>query len=166
MKFFLTCCFGLLLITTSAVGAQAEPCSGLSLKVDASGQEAAMSKASYGYTVTNIGAKTCSLEGFPSVTLLDSKGQEITNIKVADSTSSYFTEDGKPGPVELEPGAVASFSIEMVSSAVAGEGCTTAVEARLTLPHTDIPSTFAGSFTSCGEAITVTPLRLGGDTIQ
>ena len=157
---------GLLLAGIVSSSAHADPCLGISLKIDSAGQDAAMSKTAFGYTITNVGPKACTVEGFPEIQFLDTKGQPVSAIRIKHENQGYFAPGGKPASVEVKPGGQAAFSIEMVSAPVADQPCQNAVEARVTLPHTETPSTFAGSFTSCGEAVSVTPLRPGPSPLQ
>ncbi|HEX8972992.1 DUF4232 domain-containing protein [Oryzihumus sp.] len=61
------------------------------------------------FAVTNVGAVACSILGYPTVTLLDSKGATLP-FRYTASRSPYVTH-ARPAPVLLRPMAHAYFEI-------------------------------------------------------
>lgn len=84
---------------------RAAPCSTASLRLGLAGSPSpATGEHADIYTLTNIGARSCSLTGYPRVTLFDAKGAALPFSYVHES-SQYMT-DRPPVPVVLAPGGV------------------------------------------------------------
>ena len=141
----------------------ADPCSGLHLKVENGGQDARNGRLTFGYTIRNIGPDTCTLGGHPTIELLDTKGVQLASVDIDEAPP---TEGAGKEPLDLEPGDEAHFTLQFEAPKSAeGSDCAGAVELRATLPGTDMPATFAGSFSACG-TVTVSPIAPGASPLR
>ncbi|WP_342641589.1 DUF4232 domain-containing protein [Rhodoligotrophos ferricapiens] len=144
--------------------AQAQPCSGLNLKIDSEGQDATNGANAFAYKITNIGAKSCTLDGHPRVELLDTKGQPISDMAIEPSDEAAGQEAERKTPVTMNPGDEAFFAIEFPTGRHTDD-CRNAVELRATLPGTEMPATFPGSFTACGP-VKVSPISADAQPLR
>jgi hypothetical protein len=68
-------------------------------------------------SLQNIGSLTCTMRGFPGVSVLDSSGAIIQKPADRDSVTSAL--------VTLSPGQVAAFTVRFSDPSIPGTGCST-----------------------------------------
>lgn len=134
--------------------ARSDACSGLHLKIDRVGEDVGNGSRTFRFQIHNIGADACEITGAPAVELFDTRGGRL-DVEVISPAAGDKAE-----PVALAPGADAHFDVEFASPGDRDATCHDAVELRTIMPGTDMPSTFSGSFMSCGP-VKVSPIRSG-----
>ena len=113
------------------------------------------------FGLTNKSATSCSLDGYPALTLYDEAGHRIsTGIRHG---SSYQVNDPGPHVVTVHPGDSAYFGFGWVDVNVPDgniNGCVRAAEARVLAPNTDVSLTAAARLSSllCGGGGSVTAI--------
>jgi len=140
----------------------ATPCKGPQLKLLAAGGDAGMGNRVAVYGVQNLGAQACSLTGYPTVTLQDRQGRNLSAVRAEQNPGNYFHNNGTPTPVTLAPQGKAFFDVAWNVVPHEGEGetvCPTAARLRMTAPGDSSPVSFTVSFTPCGSRIRVSPFR-------
>lgn len=146
---------------TPATGAP-PPCKGPQLKLSADGSEAGAGNRVSILGVQNVGAQACSLTGYPTVTLQDRQGRDLTGIRADQTLGSYFHQGQTPTPVRLEPQGKAFFDIawNVVPNESSGETtCPSVTRIRVTAPGDTSPASLAQAFTPCSGRIRVSPFR-------
>ncbi|MFC8521001.1 DUF4232 domain-containing protein [Streptomyces sp. NPDC057257] len=104
---------------------------------------------------TNTGSATCSLHGYPGVSLLDESGHRI---------GRPARREGPTRPrVELAPGASAYAALHTVNKGVSGKPCLQPADQVQAYPpgSTWALRTDARSFRVCGEVFEVSAVRSG-----
>lgn len=140
----------------------AAPCRGPQLKLSSEGGDAGAGNRIAILGVQNVGARACSLTGYPGVVLQDRQERDLTAIRADQAPGSYFRQGRTPTPVELPPQGKAFFDIawSVVPNEGAGESrCPSATRIRMTAPGDTSPVSLAQSFTPCGGRIRVSPFR-------
>jgi len=138
------------------------PCKGSDLKLTNDGGDAGMGHRIAIMALRNVGAETCTLTGYPAVTLLDGQGQALTGMRANQRPGSYLRSGQAPTPVTLQPKAKAFFDLAWTVIPNEGEGettCPTAERIRLTAPDDTAPVSLAQTFTPCGGKFDVSPIR-------
>ncbi len=138
------------------------PCKGPQLKLSLAGGDAGAGNRVSIIGVQNVGTRTCSLTGYPGVTLQDGRGRNLTAVRSDQTLGSYFRQGQAPTPVELVPQAKGFFDIawNVVPNEGAGETtCPSAARIRMTAPGDTSPATLTQAFTPCGGRIRVSPFR-------
>lgn len=138
------------------------PCKGPQLKLSADGGDAGMGHRVTIVGVQNVGAQVCSLTGYPTVTLQDARGRNLTTVRSEQNPGSYLRSGQSPAPVPLQPQAKAFFDVAwtVVPNEAQGEtACPTAARIRATAPGDTSPATLAQTFTPCGGRIQISPFR-------
>lgn len=138
------------------------PCKGPQLKLSLVGGDAGAGNRVSIFGVQNVGARPCSLTGYPAITLLDGKGAALSAVRSDRTLGSYFRQGETPGPVELAPQGQGFFDIawNVVPDESAGQtSCPSAARIRMTAPADTSPVTLAQAFTPCGGRIRVSPFR-------
>ena len=138
------------------------PCKGPQLRLSTAGGDAGMGHRVSIVAVQNLGAQACSLTGYPTVTLQDSRGRALTTVRSEQHPGSYLRSGEAPAPVELAPQGKAFFDIAstVVPNEAQGETvCPTAARVRMTTPGDTSPVTLSQTFTACGGRIEVSPFR-------
>ncbi|WP_333611956.1 DUF4232 domain-containing protein [Brevundimonas bullata] len=110
----------------------------------------------------NVGTQTCSLTGYPTVTLVDAGDRVLTAVKAVQEPGSYFTQGTAPTPVALKPQSKAYFDLawNVVPHEAEGEKvCPEAKTLRLTTPGDTALVTLPLALTACGRQIRVSPFR-------
>lgn len=142
--------------------AAAVPCKGPQLKLSADGGDAGMGHRVTIVGVQNVGAQVCSLTGYPTVTLQDARGRNLTAVRSEQNPGSYLRAGQSPAPVTVQPQAKAFFDVAwtVVPNEAQGETvCPTAARIRAIAPDDTSPATLAQTFTPCGGRIQISPFR-------
>jgi membrane-bound inhibitor of C-type lysozyme len=142
--------------------AAAVPCKGPQLKLSADGGDAGMGHRTTIVGVQNVSAQVCSLTGYPTVTLQDARGRNLTTVRSEQNPGSYLRTGQSPASVTLEPQAKAFFDVAwtVVPNEAQGEtACPTAARIRAIAPGDTSPATLARTFTPCGGRIQISPFR-------
>ena len=140
----------------------AVPCKGPQLKLSADGGDAGMGHRVTIVGVQNVGAQVCSLTGYPTVTLQDARGRNLTTIRSEQNPGSYLRAGQSPAPVTLQPQAKAFFDLAwtVVPNEAQGETvCPGATRIRAVAPGDTSPATLAQTFTPCGGRVQISPFR-------
>lgn len=140
----------------------AVPCKGPQLKLSADGGDAGMGHRVAIVGVQNVGSQACSLTGYPTVTLQDARGRNLTTVRSEQNPGSYLRSGQSPAPVTLQPQGKAFFDVAwtLVPNEAKGEtACPSAVRIRATAPGDTSPATLAQAFTPCGGRIQISPFR-------
>ena len=138
------------------------PCKGPQLKLSRVGGDAGAGNRVSIFGVQNVGARPCSLTGYPSITLQDEAGDALATVRSDRTLGSYFRQGQTPGPVELAPQGQGFFDIAwtVVPDESAGQTtCPSAARIRMTAPGDTSPVSLAQAFTPCGGRIRVSPFR-------
>ncbi|GLS00715.1 hypothetical protein GCM10007859_07230 [Brevundimonas denitrificans] len=138
------------------------PCRGPQLKLSADGGDAGAGNRVSILGVQNVGAQACSLTGYPTLTLQDRQGRNLTAIRADQTPGGYFRQGQAPTPVELAPQGKAFFDIawNVVPNEGNGEtACPSAARIRMTAPGDTSPVSLAQALTPCGGRIRVSPFR-------
>lgn len=137
------------------------PCKGGQLRLTNEGGDAGMGNRVAVLGIQNTGAQPCSLTGYPTVTLLDSKGQALA-VRADQNPGNYFHSNTAPAPVELRPQTRAYFDLAWNVVPHEGQGettCPSTARVRLTVPGDVAPVSLAQTFTPCGGRVRVSPFR-------
>lgn len=143
----------------------AAPCRGPQLRLSADGGDAGAGNRQLVIGVTNVGLQACSLTGYPTVTLQDARGRNLTAVRADQNPSNYFTNSGAPTPVNLPPQGKAYVDINwnVVPHEAQGERtCPGAARIRVTAPGDTSPINLDQTFTPCGGRIQVSPFHAAG----
>lgn len=138
------------------------PCKGPQLRLSVDGGDAGMGHRVAVVGVQNVSVQSCSLTGYPTVTLQDLGGRNLTTVRSEQNPGSYLRSGQSPAPVILQPQAKAFFDIawSVVPNEAQGEtACPTAARIRAIAPGDTSPATLAQTFTPCGGRIRVSPFR-------
>lgn len=138
------------------------PCRGPQLKLSNDGGDAGAGNRVAIIGVQNIGAQPCSLTGYPTVTLQDARGRNLTTVRSEQTGDNYFRRGSPTTTVTLAAQAKAFFDIAWNVVPHEGEGetvCPSAARVRAIAPGDTSPTALAMSFTPCGSRIRVSPFR-------
>jgi membrane-bound inhibitor of C-type lysozyme len=138
------------------------PCAGTNLRLSVEGGDAGMGNRVTVLALQNTGAQTCSLTGYPAVTLADAGDRVLTTVKAVQEPGNYFTQGTAPTPVSLKPQAKAYFDLawNVVPHEAEGEKtCPEAKTLRLTAPGDTVVVTLPLALTPCGRQVRVGPFR-------
>ncbi|GAA0867948.1 hypothetical protein GCM10009116_02800 [Brevundimonas basaltis] len=138
------------------------PCKGPQLKLSRVGGDAGAGNRIAILGVQNVGARPCSLTGYPSVTLEDQKGDALGSVRADRTLGRYFRPGQVPGPVELAPQGQGFFDIAWTAIPNEGAGqttCPSAARIRMTAPGDTSPVSLAQTLDPCGGRIRVSPFR-------
>lgn len=138
------------------------PCTGADLKLSVEGGDAGMGHRVTTLALQNVGAQSCSLTGYPTVTLADVQGRALTTVKAVQEPGNYFAQNAAPTPVPLKPQSKAFFDLAWNVVPHEAEGETTCPEAkalRLTTPGDTALVSLPLALTPCGKQVRVSPFR-------
>lgn len=138
------------------------PCKGPQLRLSNAGGDAGMGHRVSIMAVQNLGAQACSLTGYPTVSLQDGRGRNLTTVRSEQHPGSYLRSGEAPAPVELEPQGKAFFDIAstVIPNEARGETvCPSVARVRMTAPGDTSPVTLGQTFMACGGRIEVSPFR-------
>ena len=148
--------------TTPTTGPLAPPCRSSQLKLSAEGGDAGAGNRVAVLGAQNVGAQPCSLNGYPTVTLLDGQGRSLTAIRAEQQPGNYFGGAIGPTPVTLAPQAKAWFDIAwsvVPNEAIGERSCPNAATVRVAAPGDTAVVTLAQAFAPCSGRIRVRPFR-------
>jgi membrane-bound inhibitor of C-type lysozyme len=140
----------------------AAPCKGPQLKLSVEGGDAGAGNRVRNFALQNAGTQTCTLTGYPTVTVQDDDGDVLTDVRAEQSPGSYFRQGQAPTPVTLVPQAKALFEVAWTvvpNEAQGQKTCPTAAEIRVIAPADTAVITAPFEFSPCGNRIRVSPLR-------
>lgn len=138
------------------------PCAGADLKLSVEGGDAGMGNRVTTLGLQNMGARPCSLTGYPSVTLADAGGGALNSVKAVQEPGNYFAQGTAPMAVPLKPQAKAYFDLawNVVPHEAEGEKvCPDAKALRLTTPGDTAVVSLPLALTPCGRQVRVSPFR-------
>ncbi len=118
---------------------------------------------SYVFDLTNLGQRTCTLFGYPSVVALNGKGKIVREIQFQHSPPTVASEDQKPETIRLAHGEHAWFEIGG-SHPVGGtdrSSCEKATEVRITPPQNKKPLREHYPWESCRPDVSLSFLVTG-----
>jgi len=113
------------------------------------------------FGLTNSSATSCSLDGYPALTLYDEAGRRIST--AMGHGGSYQLNDPRPHVVTVQPGANAYFGfgwVDVNQPDGTTNGCVRVAQARVLAPNTDVSLTTAARLGSllCGGGGNVTAI--------
>jgi len=138
------------------------PCTGSDLKLSVEGGDAGMGNRVTILALQNTGVRTCSLGGYPGVSLVDASGGVLAMVRSVQEPGSYFAKGMTPTPVSLAPQAKAFFDLawNVVPHEAEGEKvCPEAKTLRLTAPGDTVQVSLPLALTPCGRQVRVSPFR-------
>lgn len=91
--------------------AAAARCTLSDLQVHRIGSYAGLDESGGYYGLTNVGSRTCSLKGWPTVVAVKADGQRGTGTRVRETFYGPFKAPPRPPTVNLEPGGTAAFAL-------------------------------------------------------
>lgn len=146
--------------TTPPSLARAPACAGAQLALEIESSDAGAGNRGMVVSLRNAGTETCSITGYPGVTLMNEEGRPVVSVR-ADPWMRGDPE--RPlQPVELAAGARAYFDIGWTVVPQESEGETRCPETRglrVTAPGDTAPLTQETRMTICGGRIKVGPVR-------
>lgn len=148
--------------TTATTGSLAAACRSRQLRLSAEGGDAGAGNRVAVLAAHNVGAQPCSLNGYPTVTLLDGEGRSLTEIRAEQQPGNYFGGATEPTPVTIAPQAKAYFDIAwsvVPNEAIGEQACPDAATVRVAVPGDPSVVTLEQAFAPCGERIRVRPFR-------
>ncbi len=109
-------------------------------------------------SVKNRGRRTCFLNGYPGVALVDARGTTMQNAK--RSTQSFFGDYAPPHRVDIPAGGASSFDLSWAGIDPCADGVPQQVGAalKITPPDNFDSATLPGAFTTCPNTLVVHPL--------
>lgn len=137
-------------------------CKGPQLKLSADGGDAGAGNRVSILGVQNVGARACSLTGYPTVVVQDRQGRDLSAVRAEQTRGSYFRAGQTPAPVRLEPNAKGFFDIawNVVPDESQGQRtCPAVARIRMTAPDDTAAVSLDQAFTPCGGRIRVSPFR-------
>ena len=144
--------------------ATAPACAGPQLALEIENSDAGAGNRGLVLSLRNAGTETCSLTGYPGVTLMDEEGRPVVDVRADPWMQGDPAEP--PHPVELTAGARAYFDIGWNVVPHESEGETRCPETqglRVTAPGDTAPLTQETGMTVCGGRIKVGPVRATPD---
>lgn len=137
-------------------------CRGPQLKLSNDGGDAGAGNRVAIIGVQNVGARPCSLTGYPAVSLQDARGRSLTTVRSEQTGDNYFRSGSPSTPVVLASQGKAFFDIAWNVVPHEGDGetvCPAAARVRAIAPGDTSPASLAMTFTPCGGHIRVSPFR-------
>jgi hypothetical protein len=148
--------------TTSPSTTTAGPCTGPQLRLTlARDLGSLMQQPAAFFGLTNRSATSCSLDGYPALTLYDEAGHRIS--MATRHGSSYQVNDPGPHMVTVQPGESTYFGfgwVDVNQPDGTDNGCVRIAQARVLAPNTDLSLTTAARLRSllCGAGGNVTAI--------
>ncbi len=138
------------------------PCVGANLRLSVEGGDAGMGNRVTVLALQNTGGQTCSLTGYPNLTLADAGDRTLNAVRAVQESGNYFAQGAAPTPVSLAPQAKAYFDLawNVVPHEAEGEKtCPEAKTLRLTAPGDTAVISLPLALTPCGKQVRVSPVR-------
>ncbi|MFE9250439.1 DUF4232 domain-containing protein [Streptomyces sp. NPDC007088] len=139
---------------TSKKAAAADRCPSAGMRLELGRGDTGAGNVHYSLVFTNTSGRSCTLSGYPGVSLLAGDGQQIG----APATR----EGGGGGGVRLAPGARAYSVVHTLNEGING-GCRPSGKLLRVYPpgSREAMTTRSGTFRVCGDTFTVTSLKPG-----
>lgn len=154
---------------TGGLTPTAAPCRSAQLRLSSEGGDAGAGNRVMVVGVQNIGTAPCSVTGWPTVTLQDVRGRNLTAVQSQQELGSYFRQGQTPRPVTIPPQGKAYFDIAwsvMPNEAIGQTTCPSAARIKVTPPGDAIALNLDQTFTPCGGRIRISPFRaMGGPSV-
>jgi hypothetical protein len=115
------------------------------------------------FTLTNTASTGCTLDGYPSLSLIASDGRSIAAAQAHGSDMAFPAVSAQP--VHLAGGAVASFSVGYSDVPTGSASCPTAVSVRITPPGSTAALAVRSAVTVCGR-LDVSPVVAGSNGVS
>lgn len=113
------------------------------------------------FTLTNTGAVSCQLDGYPALTLLTAGGQTVPATYSHGADMAFPARS--PQPVKLAPGTTASFSVGYPDVPSGSQGsCPSAAAVRVTPPGDTGSVSVHVAMSPCG-TVDVSPVVAGSN---
>ena len=113
----------------------------------------------YAIVLTNTGPQSCTLDGYPTVTLADTGGTlPTTQTNGNDGVASVSTT---PAVVTIAAGDAASFVLQYVDVTTGTQSCPTATQLQIVLPGGGGMVLATVNDAPCGGDLDVSPVRAG-----
>ena len=144
--------------------AKAPACAGPQLALELEDSDAGAGNRGLVLSLRNAGTETCSITGYPGVTLMDTEGRPVVSVRADPWMQGDPAEP--PHPVELAAGAKAYFDIGWNVVPHESEGETRCPETRglrVTAPGDTAPLAQETGMTVCGGRIKVGPVSATED---
>ncbi|HEY3814928.1 MAG TPA: DUF4232 domain-containing protein [Caulobacteraceae bacterium] len=139
--------------------ANAAPCKSGDLSLAHQSDDAGAGQREVVYAFTNNAAAACSLTGFPTLALIDAKGQPITSVPTVQSQDGDFAANGAPATVNLAPKGTAVFRIRYTGISGAGIPCVNTAKIRVTPPGNTQAIDVNDALQVCSTQIMLSPVR-------
>ncbi len=141
----------------------AAPCRNSQLRLSNDGGDAGAGNRVLVVGVQNTGAQPCSLTGYPTVTLQDARGRNLTAVRSDPVPGPYYAGGRAPAPVNLPVRGKAFFDIAWSAMPHEAQGertCPSAARLRVSAPGDPAaPATLDAPLAPCGGRIQVSPVR-------
>jgi len=106
-------------------------------------------------SLSNHSSSTCTVQGYPGVSLLDASGHQIGTPATRAA--------GPSGSIVLAPGGVATTTVHTLNAGIAPGGCWAPSTSVKVFPPDELDAlTASGSITVCGNTFSVTPMVQAG----
>lgn len=138
------------------------PCAAADLRLAVGGGDAGMGHRLTTLALRNAGTAPCTMSGYPTVTLLDDKGQALTAVRAVPSAGGYLVQGRAATPVEVRPGQAAWFDLAWTVIPHEDEGetvCPSARTVRVVAPGAAAAIDLPLAFTPCGGQVEISPVR-------
>jgi Protein of unknown function (DUF4232) len=122
----------------------------------------AMGHAAILFQLLNQSQKTCTLEGYPDVQLLDAHQHPVPT-HLHQVTLAYTFSVPPPQQIVLAPGDSAYFQLEWTDVSPSGQGCpTNGSFMRITPPMNQSGIVVGGTVSACGGEVITSPFEAQG----
>lgn len=149
-------------VAASAPPPSGAPCSGADLRLAVEGGDAGMGHRVTTLALRNAGAVACSVTGYPTVALMDDRGQALTAVRGVEAPGNYFAQGRAPTPVEMQPRQAAYFDLawSVIPHEDQGEtACPSVRTVHVTAPGATATIALDLAFTPCGGQVEISPVR-------
>jgi hypothetical protein len=147
--------------TAPATAAAAPVCQSLSIAAGLGQSNNAAGHQAWTIVLTNDGAATCSLDGFPTLQLMNGSADVSTTQTDGNSPAGAQIND-TPTLVNIAPDTAGSFVVQWLDVPTGSQQCNAAYEIAITLPGGGGKVTAAmGEIMPCGGDLYVSPVRAG-----
>lgn len=156
----------------SAASASWVPCTASDVQIAAHGAGAGLGHVGVLFTVHNVSATGCRLQGYPRLRLLGSGGKALPTTVHNAASGSYLFPAVAPHRVALRPGGYAAFELEYGDSPSGSQAsepysavCPTASQAKVTLPGASAGTAVPAPMAPCGGDVWISPVIPGRNLI-
>jgi hypothetical protein len=121
--------------------------------------DSAAGRIVYAMVLTNTGSQSCTLDGYPTVTLVDSGGDLSTTQN--DGNDGATSVSTTPLLVTLAAGDAASFVLQYSGVPTGTQTCPTATQLQIVLPGGGGTVLASTNIAPCGGDLYISPVRAG-----